>query len=76
MEQLKFATLNLIIRLHHTVLQTIKVTEFRVVLSLFYLLHLEPVFSPQTMLPQSAFRLKCILQHQSWNVDYSLDYSK
>ena len=48
----------------------------KVVLSLFNLFYLEAVFSPQTMLPQSAFRLKCILQHQSWNVEYSLDYSK
>ena len=43
-------------------------------LLLYYFL--EPVFSPYSTLPQCTFRLKSILQHQPWSVEYNLDYTK
>ncbi|XP_019864425.1 PREDICTED: WD repeat-containing protein 11-like isoform X2 [Amphimedon queenslandica] len=33
----------------------------------------ETVFNPSIVLPQSMFRFKCLLQHQSWNIEYTLD---
>lgn len=33
----------------------------------------EPVFCPQMVLPQASLRLKAMLQHQPWNLEYSLD---
>lgn len=36
----------------------------------------EPVFSPYSTLPQCTFRLKSILQHQPWSVEYNLDYTE
>ena len=32
-----------------------------------------PVFSPHIVSPQSCLLLKCLLQHQPWKIEYSLD---
>lgn len=33
----------------------------------------EPVFCPHVVLPQASLRVKAMLQHQPWNLEYSLD---
>ena len=33
----------------------------------------EPVFCPRASNAQSSLRLKCMLQHQPWAVEYNLD---
>lgn len=33
----------------------------------------EPMFCPCAVPPQSALQLKCMLQHQPWNLEYSLN---
>ena len=43
---------------------------------LFPSLLAEPVFLPQVVLPQASLRVKAMLQHQPWNLEYSLDPSE
>ena len=33
----------------------------------------EPVFCPYAMTPQSSLRLKVMLQHQPWRLEYNLN---
>ena len=33
----------------------------------------EHVFCPHVVLPQASLRVKAMLQHQPWNLEYSLD---
>ena len=40
------------------------------------LLYSEPVFCPHVVLPQASLRVKAMLQHQPWNLEYSLDPSE
>ena len=36
----------------------------------------EPVFLPHVVLPQASLRVKAMLQHQPWNLEYCLDPSE
>jgi hypothetical protein len=52
-------------------------TELRTCHSVLNVLEMgEPVFLPQVVLPQASLRVKAMLQHQPWNLEYSLDPSE